>query len=429
MTLPVANLLPMIGAVAGRIASGDAAAPEPDAFAKALGSALGGKAEQTMGAALAALPGSDQADPLALLADLAEKLDALLSGAAGEGQDPLAGLLAAFPQLQQALDQAMADRLAGVPNALQPLTQQLDTLADALRGLDPALADGLAGLAAKLSGEAPDEALLQRLAGLARPAAAVTDPAPALPLIEKPEDKGFQKPQGLAPPVAAETTSPPPATSREGKERSASPVREAMTAAAALAAEAGTASQASGDTTTDGPQSFQQMLNQHLRSEAGLALRPGQGAYPQALGQLAVPQVAFEIARQVQAGQSRFQIRLDPPELGRIDVRLEIDGGGGVNARLTVEKAETLDLLQRDQRTLERALAQAGLEGSRTTLEFSLKSGTGGFAGQGGDHRQGLGSGAEAGGSTGDADTAAPHPAAITLYRGTASPGGVDRLA
>ncbi|MGV3651187.1 MAG: flagellar hook-length control protein FliK [Devosia sp.] len=427
MTLPVANLLPMIGAVAGRIASDDAAAPEPDAFAKALGSALGGKPEQAIRAALAALPGSDQADPLALLADLAEKLEALLSGTAGEGEDPLAGLLAAFPQLQQALDQAMADHLTGVPNALQPLTQQLEALADALRGLDPSLADGLADLAAELSGETPDDALLQRLAGLARPTAAATDPAPSVPLIEKPEDKGFQKPQGLAQPVTAETATPPSATGREGKERPTSPAREAMSAAAALTAEAG--SQASGDTAADGPQGFQQMLNQHLRTEAGLALRPGQGAYPQALGQLAVPQVAFEIARQVQAGQSRFQIRLDPPELGRIDVRLEIDGGGAVNARLTVEKAETLDLLQRDQRTLERALAQAGLEGSRTTLEFSLKSGTGGFAGQGGDHRQGLGSGAEAGGSTADPDAAPPHPAAITLYRGTASPGGVDRLA
>src|SRR5690606_21074444 len=89
--------------------------------------------------------------------------------------------------------------------------------------------------------------------------------------------------------------------------------------------------------------------------------------------QVNLPHLAFEIARQVQQGTTQFQVRLDPPELGRIDVRLDIDNGGNVNARLTVERSETLDLLQRDQRALERALAQAGLDGSKTNLEFSLK--------------------------------------------------------
>src|SRR5262249_51779087 len=38
--------------------------------------------------------------------------------------------------------------------------------------------------------------------------------------------------------------------------------------------------------------------------------------------------LAVEIAARAQAGQSRFEIRLDPPELGRIDVRLDIDRSG-----------------------------------------------------------------------------------------------------
>ncbi len=89
--------------------------------------------------------------------------------------------------------------------------------------------------------------------------------------------------------------------------------------------------------------------------------------------QLNVPQIAFELVRQVQHGNSKFQIRLDPPELGRIDVRLDIDGNGTVNARLMVEKSETLDLMQRDQRALQQALQQAGLDSSKTNLEFSLR--------------------------------------------------------
>src|SRR5262249_34923108 len=56
--------------------------------------------------------------------------------------------------------------------------------------------------------------------------------------------------------------------------------------------------------------------------------------------------LALEIAARVQSGRSRFEIRLDPPELGRIEVRLDVDRGGQVPSRLVVDKAETLDLLR-----------------------------------------------------------------------------------
>ncbi len=96
-------------------------------------------------------------------------------------------------------------------------------------------------------------------------------------------------------------------------------------------------------------------------------------AYQAPVQQINMPQVAFEVVRQFSQGASRFQIRLDPPELGRIDVRMQVDGDGNVHARMTVERAETLDLMQRDQRSLEKALAQAGLDSSKTSLEFSLR--------------------------------------------------------
>jgi flagellar hook-length control protein FliK len=86
-----------------------------------------------------------------------------------------------------------------------------------------------------------------------------------------------------------------------------------------------------------------------------------------------VANVAFEIAAQSLAGKNHFEIRLDPPELGRIDVRLEIDKDGHVKSRLIVERAETLDMLRRDAPQLERALQQAGLKTSDNALEFSLR--------------------------------------------------------
>jgi chemotaxis protein MotD len=84
--------------------------------------------------------------------------------------------------------------------------------------------------------------------------------------------------------------------------------------------------------------------------------------------------LAVEIASRMRDGMRRFDIRLDPPELGRIDVRLEVDRAGNVTTKLTLDRPETLDLMQRDARGLERALQQAGLKTDGGGLEFSLRS-------------------------------------------------------
>ncbi|TGD96655.1 flagellar hook-length control protein FliK [Methylobacterium nonmethylotrophicum] len=78
------------------------------------------------------------------------------------------------------------------------------------------------------------------------------------------------------------------------------------------------------------------------------------------------------------AGANRFEIRLDPYELGRIDVSLDIDRThGAVKAHLVVERPETLALLQRDAGSLQQALTQAGLNPGEAGLTFSLRDGGG----------------------------------------------------
>lgn len=86
-----------------------------------------------------------------------------------------------------------------------------------------------------------------------------------------------------------------------------------------------------------------------------------------------VSALAVHIAQQASNGAKRFDIRLDPPELGRIKVRLNVSREGQVMTHLVVERAETLDLLQRDARQLERALQDAGLDTSKDGMKFSLK--------------------------------------------------------
>jgi flagellar hook-length control protein FliK len=130
--------------------------------------------------------------------------------------------------------------------------------------------------------------------------------------------------------------------------------------------------------------------------------------------------MAFEIARQVHAGSNKFQIRLDPADMGRVDVSLDIDKNGTVNARLVVEKMETLDLMQRDQRSLEKALQQAGLDSSKTNLEFSLKQNPSGQQNNGKSDNLPFGSGSASGADDGvDA-------VQTSVYRGSASPSGVN---
>jgi flagellar hook-length control protein FliK len=82
-----------------------------------------------------------------------------------------------------------------------------------------------------------------------------------------------------------------------------------------------------------------------------------------------------EIARQVERGKKSFDIRLDPAELGKVRVKLDLGQEGEVRAHLIVERKETLDQLQRDQRVLERALQSAGLDLAGGGLQFSLSSG------------------------------------------------------
>jgi hypothetical protein len=82
--------------------------------------------------------------------------------------------------------------------------------------------------------------------------------------------------------------------------------------------------------------------------------------------------LALKIAAKSTDGDANFHIRLDPPELGRIEVNLNVGANGNAGASLTADKPQTLDLLQRDSGALERALKDAGLD-LTGGLSFSLK--------------------------------------------------------
>ena len=83
--------------------------------------------------------------------------------------------------------------------------------------------------------------------------------------------------------------------------------------------------------------------------------------------------LAVAISAKSQSGNKQFDIRLDPPELGRVEVRLSIDTTGKVQASLSADQPRTLDLLKTDAPALTRALRDAGLNVSQNGLNFSLR--------------------------------------------------------
>ena len=72
-------------------------------------------------------------------------------------------------------------------------------------------------------------------------------------------------------------------------------------------------------------------------------------------------------------GNEALTIMLDPGELGRVEVSIG-QGKDAGQVRIIAERPETLALLQRDQRELDRALNQAGLGDMARSLSFSLAS-------------------------------------------------------
>lgn len=88
-------------------------------------------------------------------------------------------------------------------------------------------------------------------------------------------------------------------------------------------------------------------------------------------------QVAIRIASAVRQGVDRISIQLEPQDLGRVDVKLELSGDGRVAATVSADRQDTLDLLQRDSRALERALQQAGLKADSDSLNFNLRGNNG----------------------------------------------------
>ncbi|MBK6704403.1 MAG: flagellar hook-length control protein FliK [Caulobacteraceae bacterium] len=128
----------------------------------------------------------------------------------------------------------------------------------------------------------------------------------------------------------------------------------------------------------------------------------------------AAAQVGREIIRRFNGGSTNFELRLDPADLGRVEVRMEVTRDHRVTAVITADNPQALTELARNARDLEQQLQSAGLQLSDSGLSFDLRQGA-----QGGDGEQRNNSNAR-----GEANASAtPEQQAAPLAR----PIGMDR--
>ena len=67
-------------------------------------------------------------------------------------------------------------------------------------------------------------------------------------------------------------------------------------------------------------------------------------------------------------GETKLELRLNPPELGRVTIGFESDGGDLVRAVVSADSQQTLDLMRRNIDILQRELARSGLENINVEL-------------------------------------------------------------
>jgi len=84
-------------------------------------------------------------------------------------------------------------------------------------------------------------------------------------------------------------------------------------------------------------------------------------------------QISLKINKALKSNDTKVEIQLDPAKLGKVSVNIELAKEGKSTVVVMVEKAETLDLLKADSKSLERALQNAGINADSSSLEFGLK--------------------------------------------------------
>jgi flagellar hook-length control protein FliK len=278
--------------------------------------------------------------------------------------------------------------------------------------VDLPILDGHSGKPAKDDGPAADDIPTEMASDgaegtLMPPALPPQQPAAPLPLavagnreIAEPDDSAAPVGSGAVPVqtqqrllvLAPDDLATPAPERQETGDQGSSERAPSSPSASALASNTGAPAEAGVRVDGPGDGLSSPLLTQTLPQ---VAARPTGSPYPVA-AQAAVHQpivqakagtmgadVGVEIAKVAKGGRDDLLIRLDPREMGRIDVRLSFDRDGVVRAVLSAESPAALDLLRRESGDLGRALTDAGIRADAQSLRFDTRAGGGSTGGDG----------------------------------------------
>ena len=130
----------------------------------------------------------------------------------------------------------------------------------------------------------------------------------------------------------------------------------------------------------------------------------------------AIDAIKMQIEKGLQAGSSTIKVQLNPENMGRVDVKLDVQNGT-VKATITADRPETLALLKSDQSGMLQALTDAGLNADSSSLSFYLR---------GDQQRQFAQSGRQGRGASGNGAAGIDSIAAVDSTSGTSAAGAAS---
>ena len=211
--------------------------------------------------------------------------------------------------------------------------------------------------------ESADGGVVRPGAGHAQAHSLQPVPPPLRALAErtsKPLDEARSAPS--APATDAKTTAPTTSPPSAPADQPAKPVPQALQALAASQADRSAAAPDEGPSTSGGTTAA---------SEAATPARDHSLSTLSRASIDATAQIAAQIQRRLEGRSTRFEIALRPAELGRVDVKLDIDAEGRLAARLAFDNPAAATDLRGRVDDLRRQLEAAGFELADDAFEFA----------------------------------------------------------
>ncbi len=107
-------------------------------------------------------------------------------------------------------------------------------------------------------------------------------------------------------------------------------------------------------------------------TQASIAPKVFGGTLNPNLAKNVAQQVGLEVTRAVNAGNTEFTVKLNPVELGKVTIKMAFDKDGAASLRVLAQSPETVSLLQREVRGLERAIEAGGIKSAEANVSIEL---------------------------------------------------------